>query len=153
MQSLSRWLTGGLALMGGLLVVLPAVPRRSPPIPRLPTTIVAAAEQDAEAPSRFQADIAPIAGQPLSLVRVTGVMRCGSAEMGTDLVATSKGRYSLEGPRDNANPQLARRGNARKVPAPTADFGGEVALGTEDQNALGRMWGDAPGTESGERGL
>jgi hypothetical protein len=156
LQSLSSWLACGLALTGGLLLVLPPASqiasRRS--LPRAVTAMPApAVPQDSEARRQHEAVFARAVEALPRLLRITGEARCGDAEMGTDLVAVGTGSYGVAGPRDNAEPHLARPGQGEKVPAPAARFGREVALGTDEQNALGRMWGDQRHDQSGEKGL
>ena len=114
-----------------------------------------------------------LAAQPLpQLVRVTGDMRCGDAEMGGQLLAANNARYGIAGPPDNADPHLARRLPQRGSPAafgaladsglrqqqsgsraPTAAFGRDSALGTDPESARGSMWGEALNDNAGEDGL
>lgn len=135
------------------VVVSAPAPDLSEPAPRLDGLFEVAAEPDS----------APL--------KLPGNLRCGRAEMGLEITA-STGRYAVQGPRDNADPHLARPVPERGFPTargaelgfgpsqipvgsagPTAPFGRDASLGTEDTHAVGHLWGDEPNEDSGENGL
>jgi len=106
--------------------------------------------------------------QPL---KPPGDMRCGHSEMGA-LVADTRGRYGIAGPKDNADPHLARPVPGLGYPTatgafaeltiplthqgsvgPTAPFGRDAALGTDATNARGNMWGDEIADATGDDSL
>src|SRR5512134_4145600 len=83
--------------------------------------------------------------------------------------ATNK-RYAVQGPRDNPDPHIARAAALREAQefgmigllntgaagdpnAPTAPWGRDTSLGTDDISARGNMWGDEIGDAFGAGGL
>src|SRR5664279_3092406 len=83
--------------------------------------------------------------------------------------ATNK-RYAVQGPRDNPDPHIARAAALREAQefgmigllntgaagdpnAPTAPWGRDTSLGTDDVSARGNMWGDEIGDAFGAGGL
>jgi hypothetical protein len=83
--------------------------------------------------------------------------------------ATNK-RYAVQGPRDNPDPHIARAAALREAQefgmigllntgaagdpnAPTAPWGRDTSLGTDEISARGNMWGDEIGDAFGAGGL
>lgn len=83
--------------------------------------------------------------------------------------ATNK-RYAIAGPRDNPDPHIARAAALREAQefgmigllntgaagdpnAPTAPWGRDTSLGTDEVSARGNMWGDEIGDAFGAGGL
>jgi hypothetical protein len=83
--------------------------------------------------------------------------------------ATNK-RYAIQGPKDNPDPHLARAAALREATefgmigllntgaagdpnAPTAPWGRDTSLGTDEVSARGNMWGDEIGDAFGAGGL
>ena len=113
-----------------------------------------------------------VAAEPDSApLKLPGNLRCGRAEMGVEVTDTT-GRYAVQGPRDNADPHLAKPEPGRGFPTapgadwvvgpaespigsagPTAPFGRDSTLGTDSTHAIGQMWGDEPNEDVGENGL
>lgn len=79
-------------------------------------------------------------------------------------------RYGVKGPKDNPDPHLARQAALRDAAefgmigllnsgmggdpdAPTAPWGRDESLGTDDLSARGNMWGDSIGDSFGAGGL
>lgn len=134
------------------------VPMRAPALPQTP-------------PPFHQAIFAVVADPTEALMAIPADMRCGDAEMGTDIA--ERGRYGVEGPPDNPDPHLARpvpgssyrTGEGVAMDAvgltqsragttgPTAPWGRDAALGTDARDAQGRMWGDELNDDVGEHGL
>jgi hypothetical protein len=110
-----------------------------------------------------------------SLRAITGWSRCGGdMDMGTARAKPTSARYAVTGPKDNADPHLSRRLRGPKrvsrtdpelelisdrdtsvspdPDAPSAPWGRESSLGTDEVSARGNMWGDrielAPGDEA-----
>lgn len=124
-----------------------------------------------QTPPFHQAIFAVVAEPTEALMALPGFMRCGDAEMGTDLAES--GRYGVAGPPENPDPHLARPVPGRDYRAGdgvalnvvgltrprtgssglTAPWGRDTALGTDARDTQGRMWGDALGEDVGERGL
>jgi hypothetical protein len=175
MRSVVLWTSlgvGALSAALALLLVWPAARRATHPArPELAKSELAAAVLFEASP--VHEAIFALAAQPLpQLVRVTGDMRCGDAEMGSQLVADNNARYGMAGPQDNPDPHFARRLPERGSPAafgaladmglrqqqsgsraPTAPFGRDSALGTDQESARGNMWGEALNDNAGEDGL
>jgi hypothetical protein len=177
MRSVVLWTSLGVGALSGalaLLIAWPAALRATHPArPGLAKSGDALAAAVLFEASPVHEAIFALAAQPLpQLVRVTGGMRCGDAEMGGRLVADKNARYGIAGPPDNADPHLARRLPERGSPAafgsladmglrqqqpssraPTASFGRHSALGTDPESARGKMWGEALNDNAGEDGL
>lgn len=83
--------------------------------------------------------------------------------------ATNK-RYAVQGPKDNPDPHIARQAALREAQefgiigllntgaagdpnAPTAPWGRDTSLGTDELSARGNMWGDEIGDAFGAGGL
>jgi hypothetical protein len=83
--------------------------------------------------------------------------------------ATNK-RYAVQGPKDNPDPHIARQAALREAQefgmigllntgaagdpnAPTAPWGRDTSLGTDEISARGNMWGDEIGDAFGAGGL
>jgi len=83
--------------------------------------------------------------------------------------ATNK-RYAIQGPKDNPDPHIARAAALREATefgmigllntgasgdpnAPTAPWGRDTSLGTDEVSARGNMWGDEIGDAFGAGGL
>jgi len=83
--------------------------------------------------------------------------------------ATNK-RYAVQGPKDNPDPHIARQAALREAQefgiigllntgaagdpnAPTAPWGRDTSLGTDETSARGNMWGDEIGDAFGAGGL
>ena len=83
--------------------------------------------------------------------------------------ATNK-RYAIQGPKDNPDPHIARAAALREAQefgmigllntgaagdpnAPTAPWGRDTSLGTDEVSARGNMWGDEIGDAFGAGGL
>src|SRR6185436_13679047 len=86
-----------------------------------------------------------------------------------DSKATNK-RYAVQGPQDNPDPHIARQAALREAMefgmigllntgaagdpnAPTAPWGRDTSLGTDEVSAMGNMWGDEIGDAFGSGGL
>jgi hypothetical protein len=105
---------------------------------------------------------------------ITGWSRCGGeTDMGTARATTGDARYAVTGPKDNPDPHLSRllrwprrvirtdtdptvisgldTPNLPDLDAPSAPWGRDSTLGTDEVSARGNMWGDridiAPGDE------
>jgi hypothetical protein len=176
-----RWLAplGGAAVAGALVAVLALlfVPRTSA-VAHAPALVLVLNRPQVSAalpesvPVRV--DVFAEAAEPQPrLLKPPGDTRCGNAEMGA-LVADARGRYGMSGPKDNADPHLARPAAGVGYPTapafipdgelgfartpsgsngPTAPFGRDASLGTDAINARGSMWGDEIADASGEEGL
>lgn len=135
------------------VMVSPPPPDLSEPAPRVDGLFEVSPEPD---------------GAPLKL---PGNMRCGRAEMGVEFAA-STGRYAVQGPRDNPDMHLARPEPDRGFPTangwlapfgpaqiragsagPTAPWGRDSTLGSDETHAVGKMWGEEPAEDFGEDGL
>lgn len=103
--------------------------------------------------------------------------RCvGYDEMGRRSAAKASLRYAVTGPIDNPDPHLSRKtgpkkhtshwdqSNNQKIgivgqamdsdpEAPTAPWGRDTSLGTDEVSARGNMWGDAVGDAAGDGGM
>lgn len=90
--------------------------------------------------------------------------------MGKETSKDTNKRYAVQGPQDNPDPHLARQqalrdamefgmigllntGAAGDPNAPTAPWGRETSLGTDELSAMGNMWGDEIGDAFGAGGL
>ena len=90
--------------------------------------------------------------------------------MGDPTIRSASGRYAIQGPRDNPDPHLSHlaaleearnwglvgmlnSGLAGNPNAPTAPFGRDEALGSDNLSARGNMWGDDIGPSFGANGL
>lgn len=92
-----------------------------------------------------------------------------SGAMGKPTAAAANRRFGIKGPKDNADPHLAREaalrdaasfgligilnGVAGDANAPTAPWGRDAALGNDAASARGNMWGDQLGEARGSGGL
>jgi hypothetical protein len=90
-------------------------------------------------------------------------------EMGKTTPTASKGRYGIEGPRENPNPELQRRQDLQAARdfgmigivssmsmdtnAPASPWGADAALGRDEKSALGNMWGASIDEALGGGGL
>lgn len=100
----------------------------------------------------------------------TGTQAKGSeGKMGNPLKATANKRWSVKGPKDNPDPHLSHQEALREaqsigmigllntmngsVNTPTAPWGRDTALGMDDENHQGNMWGDQIGDAAGTGGL
>lgn len=90
--------------------------------------------------------------------------------MGKESSKATNKRYAVKGPKDNADPHLARAAALREARdfgmigllnagasgdpnAPTAPWGRDTSLGMDDVSAQGNMWGDEIGDAFGSGGL
>lgn len=90
--------------------------------------------------------------------------------MGKESSKDTNKRYAVQGPKDNADPHIARQAALREAVefgmigllntgaagdpnAPTAPWGRETSLGMDDVSAMGNMWGDEIGDAYGAGGL
>jgi pSer/pThr/pTyr-binding forkhead associated (FHA) protein len=90
--------------------------------------------------------------------------------MGNPTTKATNKRYAVQGPKDNADPHIARQAALREAVefgmigllntgaagdpnAPTAPWGRDTSLGTDDISARGNMWGDEIGDAFGAGGL
>jgi hypothetical protein len=90
--------------------------------------------------------------------------------MGNPTTKATNKRYAVQGPKDNADPHIARQAALREAMefgmigllntgaagdpnAPTAPWGRDTSLGTDDISARGNMWGDEIGDAFGAGGL
>ena len=90
--------------------------------------------------------------------------------MGKETSKESNKRYAVQGPQDNQDPHLARQAALREAMefgmigllntgaagdpnAPTAPWGRDTSLGTDEVSAMGNMWGDEIGEAFGAGGL
>jgi hypothetical protein len=89
--------------------------------------------------------------------------------MGNPVVTTRNARYAIRGPKDNPDPRLSREAALREAMefgmlgllrtaaagslAPTAVWGRDTALGTDELSANGNLWGDGIGEAFGAGGL
>jgi len=90
--------------------------------------------------------------------------------MGKETSKDTNKRYAVQGPQDNQDPHLARQqalreamefgmigllntGAAGDPNAPTAPWGRDTSLGTDEVSAMGNMWGDEIGEAFGSGGL
>jgi hypothetical protein len=90
--------------------------------------------------------------------------------MGNPTTKATNKRYAVQGPKDNPDPHIARQaalreamefgmigllntGEAGDPNAPTAPWGRDTSLGTDDISARGNMWGDEIGDAFGAGGL
>src|SRR5690606_9283169 len=90
--------------------------------------------------------------------------------MGKETSKDTNKRYAVQGPKDNADPHIARQAALREAVefgmigllntgaagdpnAPTAPWGRETSLGMDDVSAMGNMWGDEIGDAYGAGGL
>lgn len=90
--------------------------------------------------------------------------------MGKETSKATNKRYAVQGPKDNPDPHLARQAALREARdfgmigllnagasgdpnAPTAPWGRETSLGSDDVSARGNMWGDEIGDAFGSGGL
>ena len=90
--------------------------------------------------------------------------------MGNPTTKAVNKRYAVQGPKDNPDPHIARQaalreaaefgmigllntGEAGDPNAPTAPWGRDTSLGSDDVSARGNMWGDEIGDAFGAGGL
>ncbi|HEY4103917.1 MAG TPA: AgmX/PglI C-terminal domain-containing protein [Polyangiaceae bacterium] len=90
--------------------------------------------------------------------------------MGNPTTKAVNKRYAVQGPKDNPDPHIARQAALREAMefgmigllntgaagdpnAPTAPWGRDTSLGTDDVSARGNMWGDEIGDAFGAGGL
>jgi hypothetical protein len=90
--------------------------------------------------------------------------------MGNPTTKATNKRYAVQGPKDNPDPHIARQAAIREAMefgmigllntgaagdpnAPTAPWGRDTSLGTDDLSARGNMWGDEIGDAFGAGGL
>jgi hypothetical protein len=90
--------------------------------------------------------------------------------MGKETSKESNKRYAVQGPQDNQDPHIARQAALREAMefgmigllntgaagdpnAPTAPWGRDTSLGTDEVSAMGNMWGDEIGDAFGSGGL
>jgi hypothetical protein len=100
----------------------------------------------------------------------TGTQAKGSeGKMGNPLKANANKRWSVKGPADNPDPHLSHQEALREaqsigmigllntmngsVNTPTAPWGRDTALGVDDANHQGNMWGEQIGDSGGTGGL
>ncbi len=100
----------------------------------------------------------------------TGTQAKGSeGKMGNPLLAAQNKRWSIKGPKDNPDPHMSHQEALREaqsigmigllntmngsVNTPTAPWGRDTALGMDDENHRGNMWGDQIGDSGGTGGL
>ena len=175
-----RWLAlaGGAAAAAALVAVLALLFVPRPPL--VQPALLSAPQRPRQAEALPEGvppvcvDVFAEAAEPQPRpLKPPGDMRCGKAEIGK-LVADTRGRYGLSGPKDNADPHFARPvegvgyptalasstdgelGVARALPGssgPTAPFGRDASLGTDPVSVSGSMWGDEFGDAPGEGGL
>lgn len=100
-----------------------------------------------------------------------GARSSGSeGKMGSQTSSNANGQFAIQGPKDNVDPQVAKRaavndaqtfgmigllstlsgGDPNAVSAP---WGGEVSLGSDSRSALGNMWGSTLDDAAGAGGL
>ncbi|MFO7179921.1 MAG: AgmX/PglI C-terminal domain-containing protein [Pseudomonadota bacterium] len=90
--------------------------------------------------------------------------------MGNPTTKDTNKRYAVQGPKDNPDPHIARQAALREAMefgmigllntgaagdpnAPTAPWGRDTSLGTDEISARGNMWGDEIGDAFGAGGL
>jgi hypothetical protein len=90
--------------------------------------------------------------------------------MGNPTTKATNKRYAVQGPKDNADPHIARQAALREAMefgmigllntgaagdpnAPTAPWGRDTSSGTDEISARGNMWGDEIGDAFGAGGL
>lgn len=90
--------------------------------------------------------------------------------MGNPTTKATNKRYAVQGPKDNPDPHIARQAALREAMefgligllntgaagdpnAPTAPWGRDTSLGTDEISARGNMWGDEIGDAFGAGGL
>lgn len=90
--------------------------------------------------------------------------------MGKETSKATNKRYAVQGPQDNQDPHIARQAALREAMefgmigllntgaagdpnAPTAPWGRDTSLGTDEVSAMGNMWGDEIGDAFGSGGL
>lgn len=90
--------------------------------------------------------------------------------MGNPTTKATNKRYAVQGPKDNPDPHIARQAALREAQefgmigllntgaagdpnAPTAPWGRDTSLGTDEVSARGNMWGDEIGDAFGAGGL
>ncbi len=90
--------------------------------------------------------------------------------MGNPTTKATNKRYAVQGPKDNPDPHIARQAALREARefgmigllnagasgdpnAPTAPWGRDTSLGTDEISARGNMWGDEIGDAFGAGGL
>ena len=90
--------------------------------------------------------------------------------MGKETSKETNKRYAVQGPADNQDPHIARQAALREAMefgmigllntgaagdpnAPTAPWGRDTSLGTDEVSAMGNMWGDEIGDAFGSGGL
>jgi hypothetical protein len=101
----------------------------------------------------------------------SGARSVGSeGKMGSTTSRNSNGQFAIAGPKDNVDPQVARRAAISEAQnfgmigllstlsggdpnAVTAPWGGETSLGSNDRSALGNMWGSTLDDAAGAGGL
>lgn len=90
--------------------------------------------------------------------------------MGKQTSKDTNKRYAVQGPKDNPDPHIARQAALREATefgligllntgaagdpnAPTAEWGRDTSLGSDEVSAMGNMWGDEIGDAYGAGGL
>jgi hypothetical protein len=90
--------------------------------------------------------------------------------MGKQTSKDTNKRYAVQGPKDNPDPHIARQAALREASefgligllntgaagdpnAPTAEWGRDTSLGSDEVSAMGNMWGDEIGDAYGAGGL
>jgi hypothetical protein len=87
--------------------------------------------------------------------------------MGSTTSHATNGHFGIAGPRNNTDPQIARRAALEEaqtfgiiamlqggdMSAPTAPWGGDTSLGSDPRSALGNMWGASLDEAAGSGGL
>jgi len=170
------WLFGAAALLLGLQLLSRL--SVSPPVAEL-APLLALSSSARPTPLYQLAEPMPdafpvvVGGEPRVASAVTGGSKCGDAEMGMPASAQTAKRYGVRGPRDNADPHLARpqpddrQANGLELPSaqlgsprsasgangPMVRWGREAALGSDERAAWGQMWFDELGPNHGEGGL
>jgi hypothetical protein len=176
-----RWLMplGGAAFAGALVAMLTLLFAPRPTSVEHPRAAIPSlhnapgmAELSDSAPMRLEVFAEAAEPQPRPL-KPPGDMQCGRLEAGA-LIADTHGRYGVSGPKDNADPHLARTVEGTGYPSamalipdrelgvtparlgsdtPTAPFGRDTALGTDEANARGDMWSDPIDDTEGKGGM
>jgi len=111
-----------------------------------------------------------MAGADSQLSGGTGDRHKGDeGEMGKTVPTASTGRYGIEGPKNNPDPQLQRRQDLQAARdfgmigiissmsmdtnAPASPWGADSALGRDEKSAMGNMWGASIDEAMGAGGL
>ena len=169
----TRW---GAALLGALSATLTWQLARYTPLPvsKPPrwAVMVSPPPPDLSEPAPRSDGLFEVAREPDGVpLKLPGNLRCGRAEMGLE-IAASTGRYAVQGPRDTQDMHLARPEPGRGFPTargdigsigylqipvgsagPTAPWGRDSTLGSDETHAVGKMWGEEPAEDVGENGM